>query len=47
MSSFFPGAGFNPMRKLTPQLKWLEKKVEAGCKFIYTQPLYDADQRLE
>jgi methionine synthase I (cobalamin-dependent)/5,10-methylenetetrahydrofolate reductase len=40
-TSFFPGAGFNPMRKLTPQLKWLEKKVEAGCKFIYTQPLYD------
>ena len=42
-TSFFPGAGFNPMRKLTPQLKWLEKKVEAGCKFIYTQPLYDAE----
>ena len=42
-TSFFSGAGFNPMRKLTPQLKWLEKKVEAGCKFIYTQPLYDVD----
>ena len=42
-TSFFPGAGFNPMRKLTPQLKWLEKKVEAGCKFIYTQPLYDPE----
>jgi len=40
-TSFFPGAGFNPMRKLTPQLKWLEKKVEAGAKFLYTQPLYD------
>lgn len=42
-TSFFSGAGFNPMRKLTPQLKWLEKKVEAGAKFIYTQPLYDVD----
>lgn len=42
-TSFFPGVGFNPMRKLTPQLKWLEKKVEAGAKYIYTQPLYDAD----
>jgi methionine synthase / methylenetetrahydrofolate reductase (NADH) len=42
-TSFFSGAGFNPMRKLTPQLKWLEKKVEAGAKFIYTQPLYDPD----
>lgn len=42
-TSFFAGAGFNPMRKLTPQLKWLEKKVEAGARFIYTQPLYDVD----
>lgn len=42
-TSFFPGAGFNPMRKLTPQLKWLEKKIDAGAKFIYTQPLYDVD----
>lgn len=42
-TSFFAGAGFNPMRKLTPQLKWLEKKVEAGAKFIYTQPLYDVE----
>lgn len=42
-TSFFAGAGFNPMRKLTPQLKWLEKKIEAGAKFIYTQPLYDTD----
>jgi homocysteine S-methyltransferase len=42
-TSFFSGAGFNPMRKWTPQLKWLEKKVEAGARFIYTQPLYDAE----
>ena len=42
-TGFFCGAGFNPMRKLTPQLKWLEKKVEAGAKFLYTQPLYSAD----
>lgn len=42
-TSFFAGAGFNPMRKLTPQLKWLEKKVAAGAKFIYTQPLYDPE----
>lgn len=42
-TSFFSGAGFNPMRKMTPQLKWLEKKVEAGAKFIYTQPLYDPE----
>jgi len=42
-TAFFPGAGFNPMRKLTPQLKWLEKKIEAGARFVYTQPLYDPD----
>ncbi len=40
-TGFFAGAGFNPMRNLTPQLKWLEKKVAAGAKFLYTQPLYD------
>ena len=39
-TGFYGGAGFNPMRKLTPQLKWLEKKVEAGAKFLYTQPMY-------
>ncbi len=42
-TGFFMGAGFNPMRKMTPQLKWLEKKVEAGAKYIYTQPLYNPD----
>ena len=42
-TSIFAGAGFNPMRNLTPQLKWLEKKVDAGAKFIYTQPLYCED----
>ena len=42
-TSFFSGAGFNPMRKLTPQLKWLEKKIDAGAKFIYTQPLYASE----
>ncbi len=40
-TGFFSGAGFNPMRNLTPQLKWLEKKIDAGAKFLYTQPLYD------
>lgn len=45
-TSFFAGAGFNPMRKLTPQLKWLEKKIEAGARFVYTQPLY-AEEDLE
>lgn len=39
-TSFLSGAGFNPMRKMAPQLKWLEKKIEAGAKFLYTQPLY-------
>lgn len=42
-TGFFCGAGFNPMRKMAPQLKWLEKKVEAGAKFLYTQPLYSSE----
>lgn len=42
-TGFFCGAGFNPSRKMTPQLKWLEKKIEAGAKFLYTQPLYSAE----
>ena len=49
-TAFFPGVGFNPMRKLTPQLKWLDKKVAAGAKFIYTQPLYaleDVERMME
>lgn len=42
-TGFYGGAGFNPMRKLTPQLKWLEKKIEAGAKFLYTQPMYSIE----
>lgn len=42
-SGFFLGAGFNPMRNLTPQLKWLDKKVAAGAQYIYTQPVYDIE----
>ncbi len=42
-TGFYGGAGFNPMRKLAPQLKWLEKKIEAGAKFLYTQPMYSME----
>lgn len=47
---FIVGGGFNPMRKMTPQLKWLRRKLEAGASFVYTQPLFaedDVDRLLE
>lgn len=49
-TNFSTGAGFNPMRNLTPQMKWLNKKLDAGARFVYTQPLYhedDVDRLLE
>ncbi|MCA9790674.1 MAG: bifunctional homocysteine S-methyltransferase/methylenetetrahydrofolate reductase [Candidatus Eremiobacteraeota bacterium] len=49
-TGFLAGGGFNPMRNLTPQLKWLKRKLDAGAQFIYTQPLYteeDVDRLLE
>ena len=49
-TNFSTGAGFNPMRNLTPQMKWLNKKLQAGARYIYTQPLYhenDVDRLLE
>ncbi len=43
--SFFPGAVVTPCADpLEPQIIKLEKKVEAGAKFIQTQAVYDARQ---
>ena len=42
---FFPGAVATPCADpLEPQIIKLEKKVEAGAKFIQTQAVYDAQQ---
>ena len=42
---FFPGAVVTPCADpLEPQIIKLEKKVEAGAKFIQTQAVYDAQQ---
>ena len=49
-TNFAIGGGFNPVRGLTAQVKWLQRKVEAGAGFIYTQPVYreeDVDRCLE
>jgi methionine synthase I (cobalamin-dependent)/5,10-methylenetetrahydrofolate reductase len=49
-SNFYIGGGFNPVRGLTAQIKWLQRKVDAGAKFVFTQPVYreeDVDQMLE
>jgi 5,10-methylenetetrahydrofolate reductase len=49
-TNFFMGGGMNPVRGLTAQLKWLQKKIDAGAKFIFTQPVYreeDVDSLLE
>ncbi|MFH1730087.1 MAG: methylenetetrahydrofolate reductase [Planctomycetota bacterium] len=43
--AFFPGAVVTPCADpLEPQIIKLEKKVEAGAKFIQTQAVYDAAQ---
>ena len=43
--TFFPGAVVTPCADpLEPQIIKLEKKVEAGAKFIQTQAVYDAKQ---
>jgi methionine synthase / methylenetetrahydrofolate reductase(NADPH) len=49
-TNFCVGGGFNPVRGLTAQVKWLQRKVEAGAQFVYTQPVYreeDIDRMLE
>ena len=49
-TNFYIGGGFNPVRGLPAQLKWLQRKVDAGAKFIFTQPVYreeDVDRMLE
>lgn len=49
-SNFCVGGGFNPVRGLTAQVKWLQRKVDAGAKFVFTQPVYreeDVDRMLE
>jgi len=49
-SNFAIGGGFNPVRGLTAQVKWLQRKIEAGAQFIYTQPVYreeDVERMLE
>jgi methionine synthase I (cobalamin-dependent)/5,10-methylenetetrahydrofolate reductase len=49
-TNFCVGGGFNPVRGLGAQVKWLQRKVEAGAQFVYTQPVYreeDVDRALE
>lgn len=49
-TNFCVGGGFNPVRGLTAQVKWLQRKVAAGGQFVYTQPVYredDVDRMLE
>lgn len=37
---FTVGAAVNPTRNLDPQMRWLRRKVEAGARFGFTQPVY-------
>lgn len=49
-TNFVVGGGFNPVRGLTAQLKWLQRKMDAGAQFVFTQPVYreeDVDIMLE
>lgn len=49
-TNFFMGGGMNPVRGLTAQIKWLQKKIEAGARYVFTQPVYheeDVDRLLE
>lgn len=49
-TDFYAGGGFNPVRGLTAQVKWLQRKIAAGARFVYTQPVYreeDVDRMLE
>lgn len=48
--NFLVGAGFNPGRGLVAQVRWLERKLEAGARFLYTQPVFrlqEVDAMLE
>lgn len=49
-TNFCIGGGFNPVRGLGAQVKWLQRKVAAGAQFVFTQPVYredDVDRMLE
>lgn len=43
-TNFLVGAGFNPGRGLGAQVRWLERKLEAGARFLYTQPVFRIDE---
>lgn len=49
-TNFFLGGGMNPVRGLTAQIKWLQRKIDAGARYVFTQPVYreeDVDIMLE
>lgn len=40
---FITGCAFNPNSPRTAQVNWLRKKVEAGARFVFTQPVFDRE----
>jgi homocysteine S-methyltransferase len=41
---FCAGCGMGSGKKLGPQLKWLDKKIDAGAEFVFSQPVFSMDQ---
>ena len=37
---FLAGCGFSPTVNLGAQTQWLERKIEAGAEFVFTQPIF-------
>ncbi len=47
-ADFCTGCGLAPALSLTSQITWLERKIDAGAEYVFTQPVFDRDsfQRL-
>ncbi len=44
---FETGAAFNPYKKMSFELKHMQKKVESGARFIITQPIIGRDENVD
>lgn len=42
-TDFVIACGYNPTRSRNAQLKWLERKIDAGAELVFTQPIYRVD----
>ena len=46
-NQFITGAAFNPYKKMPFELNRLKQKIEAGAKYVITQPILERDENVD